>query len=140
MYPLDRSLKQHSMDEVNENSGAFINSKKLQHIFTSLNRWLHRLSNMVGPKAMPLVPKDHLCYNQVLLAYRLKGDNNLSLRMLKVSMAIPAISSYISLLNHIFMSNRPFLVATVKLFIRKQFLILPRKYRSGLISLSIDHL
>lgn len=86
LYPLDRSLKQRPVDPLSVPVGEGEKSAKtLSSRMASLNRWLERLTSLVGPKPLPLVPSDYLCYNHVLLAYRLKGDNSLCLRMLRVS-------------------------------------------------------
>ncbi|KAM3185981.1 hypothetical protein ACTXT7_005281 [Hymenolepis weldensis] len=84
LYPLDRSLKQRPVDPLSVPVGEGEKSAKTPSSrMASLNRWLERLTSLVGPKPLPLVPSDYLCYNHVLLAYRLKGDNSLCLRMLK---------------------------------------------------------
>ncbi|KAM7534493.1 hypothetical protein Aperf_G00000115415 [Anoplocephala perfoliata] len=82
LYPLNRSLKQRPMDSVSTPNKEDNNST-LRSRLASLNRWLERLTSLVGPKPLPLVPPGYLCYGHVLLAYRLKGDNSLCLRMLK---------------------------------------------------------
>ncbi|VDK41300.1 unnamed protein product [Taenia asiatica] len=87
MYPLDRSLKQRpakAMTIPTISGGSITDSEKRQGSrIASLKQWGERLINLVGPKTVSLVPADHLCFNHVLLAYRLKGDNALCLRMLK---------------------------------------------------------
>nr|CDS25630.1 expressed conserved protein [Hymenolepis microstoma] len=84
LYHLDRSLKQRPVDQLSfpprEGDKPI---KTLSSRVASLNHWLERLTSLVGPKPLSLVPSDYLCYNHVLLAYRLKGDNSLCLRMLK---------------------------------------------------------
>lgn len=88
MYPLDRSLKRRPVEAVTistvSDSSITDSEKRQGGRVASLKRWGERLINLVGPRAMPLVPADHLCFNHVLLAYRLKGDNALCLRMLRV--------------------------------------------------------
>ncbi|VDD83346.1 unnamed protein product [Mesocestoides corti] len=71
MYPIDRSLKSRP-------SATEIPSKN-----DTVNKWINRLTNILTPKALPVVPKDDLCYGHVLVAYRLKGDSVLHLRMMK---------------------------------------------------------
>ncbi|VDN96558.1 unnamed protein product [Rodentolepis nana] len=87
LYHLDRSLKQRPIDQLSSPPPPPREGDKPTKTFTSrvasLNRWLERLTSLVGPKPLSLVPSDYLCYNHVLLAYRLKGDNSLCLRMLK---------------------------------------------------------
>nr|CDS21395.1 expressed conserved protein [Echinococcus granulosus] len=96
MYPLDRSLKRRPVEATTTSTvtdGSITDSSKHQgNRIASLKRWVERLINLVGPKAMSLVPADHLCYNHVLLAYHLKGDNALCLRMLKHVPVSPAAS------------------------------------------------
>lgn len=84
LYPLDRSLRHRPKDSASSPTEED-NSPTIRSRLASLNRWLERLTNLVGPKPLPLVPSDYLCYGHVLLSYRLKGDNSLCLRMLKVS-------------------------------------------------------
>ncbi|VDM17490.1 unnamed protein product [Hydatigera taeniaeformis] len=80
MYPLDRSSKRRPVEAMTTSA---VSGQGQDNYILSLKRWSERIINLVGPKAMSLVPSDHLCFNQVLIAYRLKGDSALCLRMLK---------------------------------------------------------
>lgn len=55
---------------------------------------LNRISSLITPKIMATVPREDLCYGHVLVAYRLKQDETLRLRMLKVSLG-PHYNVYI---------------------------------------------
>ncbi|VDN10747.1 unnamed protein product [Dibothriocephalus latus] len=52
---------------------------------THVKRWLSRLTSLITPKALAPVSKEQLCYGHVLIAFRLKEDDRICLRMLKAS-------------------------------------------------------
>ncbi len=90
MYPIDRSLGNRPPTAVTglplPGGGGSKGSSRFEEASSAASRLVDRLTRLVSPRAMAAVPRGggDLCYGHVLIAYRLKGDDMLRLRMMKV--------------------------------------------------------